>query len=365
MSKSKHIVVGVSGGVDSAVSAWRLMQAGHQVTGIFMQNWDPGNQDPHCTAEQDLSDARAVCDQIGIPFHVVSFADTYWHDVFQTCLDQWNAGNTPNPDVLCNQKIKFKAFLEHALALGADQLATGHYAKIRVEQGVYQLCKPVDTAKDQTYFLHTLGQHALAHSCFPLAELTKPEVRAIAAELGLVNHAKKDSTGLCFVGERKFKPFIQEYLLSQPGPMRTPEGDELGQHDGLMFYTLGQRKGLNIGGQRAHSEEAWYVLDKDIKNNVLIVGQGHNHPLLFKQRLVCNNVHWIAGQAPAMPLHCYAKTRYRQSDQACVVTALPDGSDNNHYEVVFATPQRAITPGQSVVFYQGDVCLGGGIILSD
>ncbi|PHQ80558.1 MAG: tRNA 2-thiouridine(34) synthase MnmA [Coxiella sp. (in: Bacteria)] len=354
----KKIIVGLSGGVDSAVAALLLKEQGHDVMGIFMQNWEASPDDPHCTAEQDLSDARAVCDVIGIPFEVINFSKEYWNNVFQYCLDEFHAGRTPNPDIWCNKEIKFKCFLDHALSLGADLLATGHYARSELRGNDYFLTRAADTHKDQTYFLYTLGQHELAHTTFPLADLPKPEVRKIAEKAGLINHNKKDSTGICFIGERNFKEFLQGFILAQPGDIKTTEGTTIGKHDGLMFYTLGQRKGLQIGGLSDYTEDAWYVVDKDLQNNILIIGQGHNHPRLLASHLTCNELHWVSGKAPATPLRCHARTRYHQPDQVCDITV-----DNNNVIVNFEQPQRAITPGQSVVFYKDNHCLGGGTIM--
>ena len=358
MKKSK-VIVGLSGGVDSAVAALRLKEQGFDVTGVFMQNWEAQKNDPYCTAEQDLSDARAVSDTLGIAFEVVNFSKDYWERVFQHCLDEFHAGRTPNPDIGCNKEIKFKSFLNHALTLGADFIATGHYAKIETSSSrtQYHLLKAKDTQKDQSYFLYTLGQYELAHTLFPLDTLTKPEVRCLAEQAGLLNHAKKDSTGICFIGERHFKTFLQEFILTQPGDIKTTDNQGVGRHDGLMFYTLGQRKGLHIGGLSDTSDEAWYVVDKDTANNVLIVGQGHNHPRLMKKQLLCGDLHWVSGEAPKMPLSCTARTRYHQPDQSCTMT-----KDNGKIRVTFDELQRAITPGQSVVFYLNDECLGGGII---
>ncbi len=358
MKKTK-VIVGLSGGVDSAVAALRLKTQGYDVSGIFMQNWETTKDDPYCTAEQDLSDARTVSDTLNIPFEVVNFSKEYWERVFQYCLDEFHAGRTPNPDIGCNKEIKFKAFLNHALTLGADFIATGHYAKIKTSpsQEQYHLLKAKDIQKDQSYFLYTLGQYELSHTIFPLDTLTKPEVRRIAEQAGLINHAKKDSTGICFIGERHFKTFLQEFILSQPGIIKTTEGKTVGKHEGLMFYTLGQRKGLNIGGLSDASEDAWYVVDKDRVNNVLLVGQGHSHPHLMKKYLLCEDLHWVSGVAPAMPLSCMARTRYHQPDQACLIT-----QERDKICVTFDEPQRAITPGQSVVFYLDEECLGGGII---
>lgn len=355
--QNKKIIVGLSGGVDSAVAALLLKEQGHDVTGVFMQNWNARPDDPHCTAEQDLSDAKSVCDTLNIPFQVVNFSKAYWDHVFSHCLDEFHAGRTPNPDIWCNKEIKFKSFLNHALALGADFVATGHYARITKSNDLYHLMKAEDNNKDQSYFLYTLGQHELSHTLFPLAHLPKPEVRQLAKEAGLINHNKKDSTGICFIGERNFKEFLQEFILTQPGLIQTTEGQTVGKHDGLMFYTLGQRKGLLIGGLNDHSEDAWYVVDKDVKNNTLIVGQGHNHPRLLSPSLSAIDLHWVCGKAPTTPLHCFARTRYHQPDQACLIDVV-----DNEAQVTFLQLQRAITPGQSVVFYLDDECLGGGII---
>lgn len=322
-----------------------------------MQNWETENDDPHCHAQQDLTDARAVCDRLNIPFEVVNFSREYWDRVFQHCLDEFAAGRTPNPDIWCNQEIKFKVFLEYALAQG-DALATGHYAQIHHQDGQALLLKGADPNKDQSYFLYTLGQHALNHSVFPVGNLPKPQVREMAKAAGLLNHNKKDSTGICFIGERRFKTFLKEFLLAQPGKMQTPEGKTVGRHDGLMFYTLGQRQGLQIGGQKGAAETPWYVVGKDIPHNILIVAQGHDHPLLYSQRLICNNIHWISEKPPTLPLQCNAKIRYRHADAKCTLTSLP----TDHYQVDFTEPQWAITPGQSIVFYQGNVCIGGAII---
>lgn len=355
MSK-QTIIVGLSGGVDSAVSALLLKEQGHDVIGIFMQNWEADKQDTHCHAEIDLTDARMVCDHLKIPFQTVNFAKDYWDNVFQQCLDEFVQGRTPNPDIWCNQYIKFDVFLQHALSLNADYLATGHYARIQKNETSYRLLKSTDTNKDQSYFLYTLNQSALSKTLFPLGDLTKPQVRDIAKKAGLVNFNKKDSTGICFIGERKFKDFLQNYILTKPGLMKTTEGEVIGPHDGLMFYTLGQRKGLHIGGRKNASDEAWYVIGKDIKQNVLLVAQG-DHPLLYQHELKAHSVHWIH-DFPHNDFTCTAKTRYRQNDQPCQVIQI----DDTHYKVRFDHPQRSITPGQSIVFYQDEICLGGGII---
>lgn len=353
--KAKNrIAVGLSGGVDSAMAALTLKTQGHDVVGIYMQNWAVENDDPFCSAQQDLSDAKAVADHLNIEFHTVNFAQPYWDNVFQHCLDEFAAGRTPNPDVLCNREIKFKTLLDYALSLGADYLATGHYAQIQQHPTEFALISSEDQTKDQTYFLYLLNQTQLSKSLFPIGNLQKNNLRVLAKQAGLINHNKKDSTGICFIGERKFKAFLSEYLLAQPGSMETPEGKVVGQHDGVMFYTLGQRQGLHIGGRQDAHEAPWYVLSKDVKRNVLIVGQGHDHPLLFSQQLTYSQPHWISGKTPTFPLICTAKTRYRQPAQPCQVNA-----ENT---VIFEHPQRAITPGQSVVFYQDNRCLGGAII---
>lgn len=355
---SKRVMVGMSGGVDSSVAAWLLLQQGYEVHGLFMKNWEGDDADGHCTAAADFQDAKDVCAKLDIPLHAANFSKDYWERVFSYFLDEYRAGRTPNPDVLCNKEIKFKSFLDHALALGAELIATGHYARSAQRHGVFHLLKACDLNKDQSYFLHGLGQAQLARTLFPLGELTKPQVRAIAMEQGFVNAAKKDSTGICFIGERNFREFLSRYLPAQPGEMRSADGDLLGTHDGLMYYTLGQRQGLGIGGQQAMSGEAWYVADKQMATNTLVVVQGHDHPLLYRQRLSARDLCWVSGSAPPAPLSCMAKTRYRQDDQPCTITRL----ENGICEVAFDLPQRAVTPGQSVVFYQGENCLGGGVI---
>jgi tRNA-uridine 2-sulfurtransferase len=352
------IIVGMSGGVDSSVAALLLKKQGYEVQGLFMKNWEEDDTENYCSAAEDVRDAQAVCDVLEIPLHTVNFATEYWDNVFAHCLQEYQAGRTPNPDILCNREIKFKVFLEYAQRLGAQTIATGHYVRLGQTHRQYQLLKGHDPNKDQSYFLYTLGQSQLAQSLFPIGELQKTQVRQLAAQAGLATQAKKDSTGICFIGERPFKTFLSRFLPAQPGPMETPEGEVLGQHDGLMYYTLGQRKGLNIGGQVGGSGEPWYVVAKDIPNNRLIVAQGHNHPLLFSDELKAQQLHWISGIAPSIPFSCYAKTRYRQTEQPCIITAL----DKETCEVHFNQPQRAVTPGQSIVFYQNDECLGGAII---
>jgi len=350
----------MSGGVDSSVSALRLLEQGYAVTGLFMKNWDEDDGTEYCPAKEDLADAQAVCDRLGIPLQTVNFAAEYWDYVFEVFLDEYSAGRTPNPDILCNKEIKFKAFLDYARELGADRIATGHYARIESKDGRFRLLKGVDGNKDQTYFIHTLGQSQLAKTLFPIGDLEKSEVRRIATQAGFDNARKRDSTGICFIGERRFKDFLQRYLPAQPGVIETTEGRAVGRHDGLMYYTLGQRRGFGIGGIRGAEDEAWYVLAKDLERNVLIVGQGHDHPWLLSDSLDAGTLDWCQEFAFDAPLRCAAKTRYRQPDQSCVVEPLADG----RCRVTFAEPQRAVTPGQSVVFYQDDECLGGGVIES-
>lgn len=351
-------MVGLSGGVDSAVAAWLLLEQGYAVEALFMKNWDEDDAQGHCPAEQDLADARAVAEVLGIELRTISFSTEYWDRVFAHFLAEYRAGRTPNPDILCNQEIKFRAFLDFALDLGADWIATGHYARVAGDANQRQLLKGLDDNKDQSYFLYRLDQRALNHSLFPLGELSKPEVRSIAQLKGLPNFAKKDSTGICFIGERKFKAFLSRYLPAQSGNIVTTAGELLGQHQGLMFHTIGQRQGLGIGGTRDSSGEPWYVVDKNLATNELVVAQGKDHPALFRAALEATDLRWISGSPPAAPLACHARIRYRQRDQACEVTRL----GNDSCTVRFAAAQRAVTPGQAVVFYQGDLCLGGGTI---
>ncbi len=346
------VVVGISGGVDSAVAALRLKQGGHDVTGVFMKNWEEDDTEEHCTAEEDLKMARAVCAHLAIPLKTVNFSAEYWDRVFEYFLAEYRAGRTPNPDVLCNREIKFKAFLDHALTLGAECIATGHYARVAKVKGAWQLCKAADTNKDQTYFLCLLGQKELAHTLFPIGDLTKEEVRRIAREAALPNFDRRDSTGICFIGERKFKDFLARYLPAQRGELRTLAGELKGQHDGAMYYTIGQRQGLGIGGEGA----AWYVVDKDVARNIVYVEQGEDHPALCKESLLAGQAHWV-GAPPALPARLTARIRYRQSEQPCSITAA-----GSNLRVDFDSPQRAVTPGQMVVFYDGEVCLGGGVI---
>jgi tRNA-uridine 2-sulfurtransferase len=358
---AKNIVVGMSGGVDSSVTALLLLEQGHQVTGLFMKNWEEDDGTEQCTAMEDLADAQQVCDKLGIELKTVNFAAEYWDDVFEVFLTEFQAGRTPNPDILCNKYVKFRAFLDYAIKdLGADYIATGHYGRVSEKDGEYFLLKGLDPDKEQSYFLYTLKQHELAHTLFPIGHLHKKEIRRLAQQAGFDNCRKKDSTGICFIGERKFKEFLQRYLPTQPGEMRSPEGRLIGKHQGLMYYTLGQRQGLGIGGVKDAPDEPWYVLDKDLENNVLIVGQGHDHPLMLHNTLEASRLDWCNNKPLTETVECTAKTRYRQTDQPCRVDPL--GEDR--CQVFFDEPQRAITPGQSVVFYQGEICLGGGIIES-
>ena len=351
----KKIVVGMSGGVDSAVTALLLKQQGYDVVGLFMKNWEDDDTDEYCPAKQDFMDVLAVSDKIGIEVEAVNFAQEYKDRVFSYFLKEYQAGRTPNPDVLCNSEIKFKAFLEHALGLGADSIATGHYARVRERNGLFQLLKAEDGTKDQSYFLYRLNQAQLSKTLFPLGGLYKRDVRKIAEDAGLPNFAKKDSTGICFIGERPFREFLSKYLPKQPGEMQTPEGKTVAQHEGLMYYTIGQRQGLGIGGQG----EPWFVAGKDMQRNVLIVVQGHDHPLLYKNTLEAQNLSWTSGEAPHSHWVYAAKTRYRQADAPCCISRI----DSQACEIEFAQSQWAVTPGQSVVVYESEVCLGGGIIV--
>ncbi|HEY8328314.1 MAG TPA: tRNA 2-thiouridine(34) synthase MnmA [Rhodanobacter sp.] len=351
------VMLGISGGVDSSVAALLLQQAGHEVEGLFMQNWEEDDRSGPCTTDADRKDAVAVCGRLGIPFHARNFAAEYWDGVFEHFLAEYRAGRTPNPDVLCNREIKFKTFLDEAHALGADKIATGHYARVDCKDGRYRLLRAMDEAKDQSYFLHALGQQQLADTLFPLGGIEKPRVREMARAAALPTHAKKDSTGICFIGERDFRGFLSQYIPARPGKMRTPDGELIGEHQGVMYYTLGQRNGLGIGGRHGASGEAWYVVGKDVAANVLYVAQGGENRWLYSQRLQSETPTWVDGAAPAVQFRCTARTRYRQADQACVVSVTDSG-----LEVRFDEPQRAVTPGQSVVLYDGEVCLGGAVI---
>ncbi len=353
-TQPKHIVLGLSGGVDSGVAAWLLLQQGHRVTAVFMKNWEEDDGDNHCAAAEDHEVVKQICDRLQIPLRTINFATEYWDRVFSQFLIDIRAGRTPNPDVLCNREIKFDVFLQYALSLGGELVATGHYARLVKSASAYQLLKGHDRAKDQSYFLYTLGQNELAKTCFPLGGLTKPEVRTLAQRAGLPNYARKGSTGICFIGERPFKAFLQRYVQSKPGEIRTLAGEIKGQHDGVIYHTIGQRHGLGIGGPGG----AWYVVEKNIGRNILYVAQGDEHPSLFSAGLEAHELQWVAGTQPALPLRCRSKIRYRQADHPCLIEPGPGKT----VRVIFAEPQRAVTPGQSVVFYDEDVCLGGGVI---
>jgi tRNA-specific 2-thiouridylase len=380
--QATRVVIGLSGGVDSAVAAWLLKQQGHEVVGLFMKNWEDDDDDEYCSTRQDLIDAAAVADVIGIELEAVNFAAEYRERVFAEFLREYSAGRTPNPDVLCNAEIKFKAFLDHAVALGAEHIATGHYARVRWsasddasavfasdtgaigsagqdgDHGAFELLRGVDTSKDQSYFLHRLNQQQLARTLFPVGELRKTRVREIAREIGLPNAAKRDSTGICFIGERPFREFLNRYLPMQPGPIREADGEVIGEHVGLAFYTLGQRKGIGIGGRRGAAQEPWFVARKDVATNTLWVVQGHDHPWLLTDRVEVIDAVWVCGRPPAIGCRLTAKTRYRQADAACTVAAVNDGG----FTLVFDEPQWAVTPGQSAVLYREEASLGGGVI---
>lgn len=354
---NKTVVIGMSGGVDSSVSAWLLKQQGYNVVGLFMKNWEDDDDSEYCSTRQDWLDAVSVADRLGIDIEAVNFATEYKDRVFSVFLSEYSAGRTPNPDILCNSEIKFKAFLDHAYSLGADYIATGHYARVREVNGEFELLKGLDPSKDQSYFLHRLNQAQLSRTLFPLGEINKTEVRKIAHGLELSNAAKKDSTGICFIGERPFRDFLNRYLPTQPGPILNDEGKQVGEHVGLSFYTLGQRKGIGIGGQKEGNGEPWFVARKDIKANTLYVVQGHEHPWLHAKTLEAEQAHFIAGRMPDN-LNIACKARYRQSDSLCQLQL----KDNTHFHLDFTDSQFAVTPGQSAVLYDGDVCLGGGVI---
>lgn len=352
-----RIVVGMSGGVDSSVAALQLVQAGQPVAGLFMQNWsDDGSGD--CRAEDDRRDAVAVCGRLGMAFHFRDFSKEYWDGVFAHFLAEYAAGRTPNPDVLCNREVKFKHFIDAARELGAEKIATGHYARVERRGQRWHLLRGADAGKDQSYFLHQLGQEQLAATLFPIGHLHKPDLRGIARDAGLPVHDKKDSTGICFIGERDFRQFLGQYLPARTGEMRDPDGAVIGQHPGVFFFTLGQREGLNIGGVRGRAAAPWYVVGKDVANNVLYVDQDTASPYLHSTRLRSEPMHWVSGSAPAARFECSAQTRYRQAAEACTVHLQEDGT----LDIQFARPQRAVTPGQSVVLYQGQDCLGGAAI---
>ncbi len=354
----RRVVVGMSGGVDSSVSAWLLKQQGYEVIGLFMKNWEDDDDSEYCSTRQDWLDAVSVADLIGIDIEAVNFAAEYKDRVFAEFLREYAAGRTPNPDVLCNAEIKFKAFLDHAMRLGAENIATGHYARVREGMHGFELLRGLDPTKDQSYFLHRLNQTQLARTLFPVGELPKTEVRRIATAIGLHNAGKKDSTGICFIGERPFRAFLNRYLPTHPGPMKTPEGNVVGEHMGLAFYTLGQRKGIGLGGRRDGSGQPWFVARKDVESNTLYVAQGHDHAWLRTHTLRATDLSWVSGTAPAGGAHASAKTRYRQADANCRISAI----DTQDMQLEFAQDQWAVTPGQSAVLYDGEICLGGGII---
>ena len=351
-------MAGLSGGVDSSVAALLLTREGIKTSALFMKNWEEDDRNGSCPAETDAADARAVADKLGIDFYTRNFAAEYWDHVFTNFLAEYEAGRTPNPDILCNREIKFKTFLEHAHDLGASHIATGHYARRDEVDGRYRLLRGIDQNKDQSYFLYTLGQQQLAQTLFPVGELEKPVVRELAESAGFLNHAKKDSTGICFIGKRDFRPFLARYISAKPGDILTPAGQLVGQHQGLSYYTLGQRQGLGIGGVKGASEQPWFVLRKNLQDNQLIVGQGHDHPYLFSNQLEITDLSWVAGSSPLIGSKISAKIRYRQTDQPCQITQL----DGTNCLVEFEQDQWAVTPGQSIVFYQQQECLGGGII---
>ena len=353
------VVVGMSGGVDSSVTALLLKKQGYQVVGLFMKNWEEKDVNGVCRSSSEYEDVVRVCEKIDIPYYSVEFVKEYWDHVFTHFLAEYSAGYTPNPDILCNREIKFNVFLKKALSLGGDYLATGHYAQNLLVNGQNQLVKGRDLGKDQSYFLYTLKKEVLSKVLFPIGNIEKPQVRAMAKEYGLSTHSKKDSTGICFIGERNFKKFLSQYVQAQPGKIQTLDGKSVGEHSGVVYYTLGQRKGLGLGGEG----DAWYVVAKDLKKNVVYVERGEKHPALYTDYLTASELTWVSGVPPTpQPYRCKAKTRYRQSDQPCTITWIEDPAGNERVRVDFDLPQRSVTPRQSVVFYDGDICLGGGMI---
>lgn len=355
---TERVIVGMSGGVDSSVTALLCLEKGYEVEGLFMKNWDEDDGSEYCTAMEDLADAQAVCEQLGIKLNQANFAAEYWDNVFEHFLKEYREGRTPNPDVLCNREIKFKVFAEYARVLGADHIATGHYARLAQVGGETRLLKGLDPDKDQSYFLQSVSQAQFEGVMFPIGEMQKSEVRVLAEQHGLPTHAKKDSTGICFIGERRFKDFLQDYLPANPGDIVTLDGEIIGRHDGLMYHTLGQRQGLGIGGLRGSEDAPWYVVGKNLEENRLIVAQGNDNPALFCNSMTVEHMEWI-GTPPKLPTRLCVKTRYRQADQACGLSSTDQG-----YEISFEEPQRAVTPGQWACFYDGEICLGGGIIVS-
>jgi tRNA-specific 2-thiouridylase len=360
MGAGEKIIVGMSGGVDSSVSAYLLMQQGYRVEGLFMKNWEEDDTEEYCSASVDLADAQQVCERLGIPLHTVNFSGEYWDNVFEYFLHEYRIGRTPNPDIMCNREIKFKAFLDHAQMLGANRIATGHYVRSRKRDGYFELLRGLDENKDQSYFLYALDQHQIGHALFPVGELDKSEVRQIAQQQQFDVHSKKDSTGICFIGERKFRDFLQQFIPAQPGQIVTVEGDLIGEHAGLMYYTIGQRQGLGIGGTEQGSDQPWYVIDKLLDSNRLVVGQGLEHPRLFHSHCRITDLHWNARPVEQAGFACSAKIRYRQKDSACRLISIK----RQKAVVEFEQAQRAITPGQALVFYLGEQCLGGGVIES-
>ena len=358
MAGQEKIIVGMSGGVDSSVSAYLLQQQGYQVEALFMKNWEEDDTEEYCSASVDLADAQQVCDRLDIPLHTVNFSGEYWDNVFEYFLHEYRSGRTPNPDIMCNREIKFKAFLDHAQVLGARRIATGHYVRTRERHNNVELLRGLDANKDQSYFLYALNQHQLSHAVFPLGEHDKSTVRDIARQQNFAVHAKKDSTGICFIGERKFKDFLQRFIPAQPGRIVSTDGTELGEHSGLMYYTIGQRQGLGIGGTETGNDDPWYVVAKSLDENLLIVAQGVDNPGLFHRHCSITDLHWISRAPGNFPYTCSAKIRYRQMDTSCRITAL----EHNRANIEFNTPQRAITPGQALVLYLQEQCLGGGTI---
>jgi len=357
-NSTTKVVVGMSGGVDSSVAAYLLKKQGYDVIGVFMKNWEEDDTDEYCAAAEDMADAKSIADKLEIPFKTINFSAEYWDRVFEYFLEEYRSGRTPNPDIMCNKEIKFKAFLDYATVLGAEYIATGHYVRVERSNGASLMLRGIDNNKDQSYFLYTLNQQQLNRSLFPVGELEKSEVRKIAEEQGFITANKKDSTGICFIGERKFKDFLEQYIPAQPGNIEDDQGNVIGKHSGLMYHTLGQRKGIGIGGLADKSEQPWYVVDKDLKRNVLIVGQGHDHPRMLSDGLIASQFHWVQSEGITESFRCTAKSRYRQQDFACLVEKF----DRGNWRISFDEKQRAVTPGQSVVLYQNEICLGGGII---
>jgi tRNA-specific 2-thiouridylase len=358
ITSPEKIIVGMSGGVDSSVSAYLLLEQGYEVEALFMKNWEEDDTEEYCSASEDLADAQQVCDALAIKLHTVNFSSEYWDNVFEHFLHEYRIGRTPNPDIMCNREIKFKAFLDHAQVLGAERIATGHYVRTRKLNGAVELLRGLDNNKDQSYFLYALNQHQLNHALFPVGELDKSEVREIARRENFALHAKKDSTGICFIGERKFRDFLQRFIPAQPGAIYSDEGKQLGEHSGLMYYTIGQRQGLGIGGTAPGKDDPWYVVAKELESNRLIVTQGVDNSLLFHSHCRITDLHWIGTQAEDFPFTCTAKVRYRQQDSRCRLLSVDGGSA----EIEFAEPQRAMTPGQALVLYQNELCLGGATI---